>query len=49
MEESLMCAISFEENCVSTIETDNFWVKKGKFNAVMKNKSLREKRYFQDE
>ena len=49
MEESLTCDISSEENCVSTIETDNFWVKKDEFTAVMKNKSLREKRYFQNE
>ena len=49
IEESLTCDISSEENCVSTIETDNFWVKKNEFTAVMKNKSLREKRYFQNE
>ena len=43
------CDISSEENCVSTIEIDNFWVKKDEFTAVMKNKSLRENRYFQNE
>ena len=49
MEESLTCDISSEENCVSTIEIDDFWVKEDEFTAVMKNKSLREKRYFQNE
>ena len=49
MEESLTCDISSEENCVSTIEIDNFWVQKDEFTAVMKNKTLREKRYFQNE
>ena len=49
MEESLTCDISSKENCGSTTETDNFWVKKDEFTAVMKNKSLREKCYFQNE
>ena len=49
MEESLTCDISSEENCVSTIKADNFSVKKSEFTAVMKNKNLREKRYFQNE
>ena len=49
MEESLTCDISSEENWVRTIETDIFWVKEDEFIAIMKNKSLREKRYFQNE
>ena len=49
MEELLTCDISSKENCVSTIEIDNIWIKKDEFTAVMKNKSLREKRYFQNE
>ena len=48
MEESLTCDISSEENCASTIETNNFWTKEGEFTAVKENKSLTEKRYFQN-